>query len=326
MSFFADLSSSVRLSRFRVRLCSEDSFPPDLYLGSTLRGALGWQMQRLVCPFEGRKKCENCLVQGDCPYHELYQKKTPMPGILDSPRGYVYYLPPGSKTGLIELEITLFGSCSRFAPVLFEALLRAAKSGLTRRRVPVEVERIHQVLPDGKKEIYGWKQLSPQVEDALSLTSWFDCSPWTSEPELAIKTPLRLRKNGRYLDYLDLDFFLQNTLRRMEALGSVFGQGKPVGKDNWARLKKEVLPEEVRQCSSSEELGGSGLSYHARTEWDDYKRYSNTQRKKVPMGGITGEVQVKGADRHVFSLLKAAELMHVGKGAAMGLGRVEVEN
>lgn len=326
MSNFEFLYVNVCLSRFQVRLVSDESLPSDFYLGSTLRGAIGWQMQRLVCPFDGRKKCDACLVRDDCPYHELYCKQSALPGLADSPRGYVYYVSPDSGSNFVNLEITLFGSCSRFAPVLFEALLRASKSGLTRRRIAVGIEKIEQIIPDGKKRIYNWKQLSSQIMDALPLVEWLGEINGKIEAVFSIKTPLRLRKNGRYLNYLDMDFLLQNILRRMESLGCVFGDGESIGKENWERIKEEMLPDQIKQCESPEEMNGTGLSYHARIRWDDYKRYSNTQRKKVPMGGIVGDVRVKGADKNIFPLLRAVEFLHVGKGAAMGLGRVEMLN
>lgn len=325
MPDFSFLSSALSLSRFRFQLCAEDSFPKDFYLGSTLRGALGWQIQRLVCPFEGRKKCDSCLVANDCPYYELYLKKSDMPGLMDSPRGYVFYVSPDSEPGLISLDITLFGSCTRFAPVLSEAILRAARTGLTRRRIGFCVRSMQQLLPEGSKYIDPHARLSDQLSEPLPLYAWMHETGDARVLDFSLITPLRLRKNGHYLNYLDMDFFLQNILRRMESLGCVFGSGRPLGKENWDRLKEQILPAEVHRCDSPQDLNGSGFSYYAKTSWDDYKRYSNRQGKKVPMGGIVGDVRLKGADETVLSLLRTAELLHVGKGAALGLGRVEIQ-
>jgi CRISPR/Cas system endoribonuclease Cas6 (RAMP superfamily) len=46
------------------------------------------------------------------------------------------------------------------------------------------------------------------------------------------------------------------------------------------------------------------------------------------MGGVTGSVVFEGPDAEIFmpylELLAAGEVVHVGKGAVMGLGRMRV--
>jgi CRISPR/Cas system endoribonuclease Cas6 (RAMP superfamily) len=42
------------------------------------------------------------------------------------------------------------------------------------------------------------------------------------------------------------------------------------------------------------------------------------------MGGLVGEIVIQDLDPWLYSWLRAAELLHVGKGAAMGLGRIEI--
>ncbi len=58
-----------------------------------------------------------------------------------------------------------------------------------------------------------------------------------------------------------------------------------------------------------------------RVAWKDWSRYSNRQRRKVPMDGLVGSVLILDALPGLWSWLRCAEVAHVGKGAAMGLGR-----
>jgi hypothetical protein len=58
--------------------------------------------------------------------------------------------------------------------------------------------------------------------------------------------------------------------------------------------------------------------------WFDCQRYSNRQERKVDMGGLLGSMELEGDLAPLASLLRTAELVHVGKGATFGLGKVEV--
>ncbi len=56
--------------------------------------------------------------------------------------------------------------------------------------------------------------------------------------------------------------------------------------------------------------------------WHDWERYSNRQQTKMVFGGLLGTLDLEG---DLASLLRAAEILHVGKGATFGLGRIAVE-
>jgi CRISPR/Cas system endoribonuclease Cas6 (RAMP superfamily) len=57
----------------------------------------------------------------------------------------------------------------------------------------------------------------------------------------------------------------------------------------------------------------------------DYSRYSSRQHKKVPMGGLTGTAVLGASETWCLPWLQAASLIHVGKGASMGLGKVTMD-
>ena len=57
--------------------------------------------------------------------------------------------------------------------------------------------------------------------------------------------------------------------------------------------------------------------------WRDWQRYSNRQGTKMSLGGFVGEMEIAGDLAPFAPLLRAAEVLHVGKGATSGLGKVE---
>ena len=59
--------------------------------------------------------------------------------------------------------------------------------------------------------------------------------------------------------------------------------------------------------------------------WHDQERYSNRQQTKMLLGGLLGRLDLEGDLPPFVPLLRAAEILHVGKGATFGLGRIAVE-
>ncbi|HEX7181344.1 MAG TPA: CRISPR system precrRNA processing endoribonuclease RAMP protein Cas6, partial [Thermoanaerobaculia bacterium] len=58
--------------------------------------------------------------------------------------------------------------------------------------------------------------------------------------------------------------------------------------------------------------------------WFDCQRYSNRQGRKIDIGGLLGSLELEGDLAPLAPLLRTAELVHVGKGATFGLGKLEV--
>lgn len=58
--------------------------------------------------------------------------------------------------------------------------------------------------------------------------------------------------------------------------------------------------------------------------WRDWQRYSNRQRTKMSLGGFVGDLELEGDLAPFAPLLRSAEILHVGKGATFGLGKMEI--
>ncbi|WP_084605036.1 CRISPR system precrRNA processing endoribonuclease RAMP protein Cas6 [Desulfonatronum thioautotrophicum] len=99
---------------------------------------------------------------------------------------------------------------------------------------------------------------------------------------------------------------LASLAQRLEMLCVIFNNNEPMGRDCWMRLKEHF--------SIINPSPPPGLT------WKDWSRYSNRQRKKVPMGGLTGSVHIAHAAPELWEWLRCASLVHAGKGTVMGLG------
>ena len=115
---------------------------------------------------------------------------------------------------------------------------------------------------------------------------------------------------GSYLTAMDWPAVLASLAQKLETLSVIFDAGAPLGRERWILLKEHLAT-----------LVPSGETDVA---WKDWSRYSNRQRKKVPMGGLAGHAVIDQAPQELWQWLRCASLVHVGKGAAMGLGRIRV--
>ncbi len=63
---------------------------------------------------------------------------------------------------------------------------------------------------------------------------------------------------------------------------------------------------------------------NSNLRFQDLTRYSNSQKTKMQLGGMIGEMVISGLDEQNLKLLKLGELIGVGKQTVFGLGKIEV--
>ena len=72
------------------------------------------------------------------------------------------------------------------------------------------------------------------------------------------------------------------------------------------------------------EQAGAVRVVEPNLRWKEWTRWSNRQQRQIDMGGYVGELTLEGDLGPFAALLRTAEIVHVGKGATFGLGRVSV--
>lgn len=306
-----DLFGSLEILQLRVHYSLDRTEGLPRYLGSAWRGAIGANLKRLTCPFPERRECGACIIREHCPYFALYEKSGEIHSAKDGVRPYVFYPHSGANsapTPNFSLDVSLFGSAVCYLPILWQAILMTAETGLGADRRSFEISRIEQqtagtwyslpVDSEGFRQSRGPLKLS----DCLGAPP---CFPW----RFRLMTPVRLRRQGRYLSQMDWAFFLAGIAQRLETLLVQFQQGRPMGAEAWKKLQG-LFQLEAKIVHS--------------LHWQDWQRYSNRQRRKVPMGGLVGAFTIEQAPASWWPWLEAAVLTHVGKGAAMGMGRLVV--
>ena len=58
--------------------------------------------------------------------------------------------------------------------------------------------------------------------------------------------------------------------------------------------------------------------------WYDWERNSGRQETRIKMGGFLGYITFEGDVEPFMQIIKAGEILHVGKGTGFGLGKYEI--
>jgi len=263
------------------------------------RSVLGMQLHALCCVLKDQPSCNSCPVSNTCVYAWFFEthisKDSPsLEGRDRAPHPFVmeYTDIDGAHGSLL---ITYMGRGSNFIPYVEEALRRAGEHGVTRDRVPYVIDAI------SCKGV-------PFVYDFQSIKGMSRIWPIENVPDcttpLCIKfiTPLRIKKDSKYQDSIDLGMLLHAIQRRILTLESLYG-------NNPAECVLEDIPK-------NNVVG---------QEWVELPYYSSRQHSLMQLGGVKGGIEVQGSvPGKLMGLLMAGEVFHVGKNVSFGLGQIRI--
>jgi CRISPR-associated endoribonuclease Cas6 len=288
---------SLPYVRLRMTLRAEETASPPPFQGSMLRGAFGHALRRLACTMGAAQTCESCPLRHACPYPRIFQpliEGPPPPflrGIREAVRPYVFE-PLGGAGRLapgddLRFDLLLFGQAVDLQAYATVAIERMARGGLGTGRARF---RLIQAEPADS----GVLRTDPLPSGPLALR---------------LLTPLRVKSRDHLNDrptFRDLAF---NMLRRVLEMAHFHVPGANI---DWSFRGLLESADAVRIVDSD-------------LRWHDWERWSQRQQSSMKLGGLVGKLVLEG-DLHPFTtLLRAAEIVHVGKGATFGLGKIAVE-
>lgn len=123
-------------------------------------------------------------------------------------------------------------------------------------------------------------------------------------------TPTRILYNGHLTLDLEFHMLIRNLLRRLSLLYYFHCNGDSSGWDFRGIIEK-AQDVKVREKN---------------LRWYDWQRYSGRQETRIKMGGFVGEISFEGEVEPFMPLIKAGEILHVGKGTGFGLGRFKIQH
>lgn len=317
------IASTNGLPVARYRFTAQVQQPLSLpdYAGSLLRGQFGAALRNVAC-MTRQPTCHGCPLLRTCPYTRIFDAPPPPKGqhtlqdFSQIPNPYVLEPPaPGARVlaagDLLEFNLVLVGQAlDQLALVVF-ALQRALGLGLTRQRIPAELQRVDWVDIHGSAHPV-WSHTQPvltahaAVLDVPGMSTLADSG--RQSITLHIHTPLRLQSQGNPLraDQLTPRALLAAVARRTALLMEFHA-----AQSGWGEGAKHIT-----QLSAV-------LSDTRDLQWFDWTRYSSRQQQEMTLGGVLGTWTLRGSPEVLTNLwpwLWLGQWLHAGKNASMGMG------
>ena len=299
---------------FHCRFTSKAKLPG--YLGSTLRGSLGWALKKTSCALR-RQQCTGCLLREQCAYAWIFETERYRAGNgrTVNARPHPFVLQPGENIAgekqagdELTFSLLLLDRANALLPQVVYAVRLMGKSGIGNgRRSGLGRFELRKVftgegfcclsaddilhLPDTVKKI---ELEQPPVSGVSSIT-------------VRLHTPLRLKHQNRLNLELPFHVLVRACLRRIASLEDAYGGGEP-------DLDYRGLVNRAEDVGIRE----SGI------RWQRLFRWSNRQRKKVSLSGLGGSITYRGNLTEFMPLLYYGQQVNIGKQTVFGLGRITV--
>jgi CRISPR/Cas system endoribonuclease Cas6 (RAMP superfamily) len=308
------MSISIQNYTFHCRFETEARLPG--YLGSTLRGSLGWALKKTACALR-RQQCTDCLLREQCGYAWIFETERydtarggtvnarPHPFVLQPLSVGRELMAPGDP---LEFDLRLFGSGNDYLPQLVYAVRLMGETGIgTGRRHGLGRFVLDRVsCQDLVVYSAGEEVLQRPAVQSLDLAAQAGDTEVRSVT-VTLATPLRLKRKNSLQRELPFAELIRACLRRISALEDAYGPGEP----------ELNYPGLIRRAAAVR-LADNGI------RWRNLYRWSNRQKKKVSLSGLAGTSDYRGNLAEFLPLLKYAEQVNIGKQTVFGLGRLTV--
>ncbi len=206
------------------------------YLGSTLRGALGWALKKSSCALR-RQQCESCLLREQCAYAWIFEteKYRAGDGRPVNARPHPFILQPGIDNAeekqpgeSFQFSLLLLDRANDFLPQLVYAIRHMGESGIgSGRRHGLGRFSLNTITTENQSIYTNDEQVlhTPENTKIIRLENGYDDD--TQTVQVTLHTPLRLKKGNRLNRDLPFHVLVRAGLRRIAALEEAYGGGEP---------------------------------------------------------------------------------------------------
>lgn len=309
---------SFPCQRYRLHLRAQTPIQLPAYAGSAWRGALGHALKRTLCVTR-EPRCDACLLYRSCVYPYVFE--TPPPADATKLRKYPaaphpFVVEPWpdcrqvARDAVFGVDLVLIGRGQTQLPYFIEALRRAGETGVGSGSGRYVIESVAEESV-AKERVAAWVEIwRPGALLAPAAAAPCAMPAPAGRVRIELLTPLRMRRDNDLIipDRLRFRDFFSTLLRRVSLL-SYFHTDTPLETDFRALV------------AASDAIAWQA----ADLRWRDWTRYSSRQDTLMQMGGLVGTLTLPAAGLEPFwPYLWLGQWTHLGKAAAMGLGRYRI--
>lgn len=294
--------------------------------GNALRGGFGVAFRRLVC-VDMRWECAECTLRFTCAYTTVFNPFLPpdadrMTGNRDIPRPFVFKPPLSTQThfprgAALVFELVVIGKAIEYLPYFIVAFRALGDIGLGLNRTPVRLARV-EALDVGRSPALAYEGelnlMHPTPPISLDLRVPDATSAGDDALALRFLTPTTLRagstadRPAQLVRRPEFHHIIKRLRDRLNALATFFGNGP-------LPLDFKALGEAAEQVRTVDD----------RTQWQERARFSARRNTPHDLSGFMGTMSFCGNVARFLPLLRAGELVHVGKNAVFGNGWLQVQ-
>ncbi len=227
---------------------------------------------------------------------------------------YVVPSPSGRSGPRQRLEVTLYGPSTGLYPWVLAGLERAFRAGLGKARERWRIDQVLRVQPDRQvRSICGGdlSRLPATLKpDSLVLTADRYLAPRPIEVRLL--SPTRLIRDGKLLPRRTPVPFEILVARSLDRFRGLYGDGA-----------SDLLQPAIRRAIEADAARVPLIRDRAR--WIEVKDYSARSRSELKLGGRVGQLVYGEEATRFLPILRAGEILHLGKNPASGCGRIRVD-
>ncbi|MGQ9652279.1 MAG: CRISPR system precrRNA processing endoribonuclease RAMP protein Cas6 [Phycisphaerae bacterium] len=290
----------------------EDAGVLPSYRGTTIRGAFGYALRKIVCAVPGGQ-CATCLLGSRCAFPVVFEGRSPanrsfmtkyphipQPFVLRTSLSEPRQVEAGSES---TFGIRLFGPAIEFYPYVVVTVTRMGEVGLGRDRLKYQVVSV----TDGTNQLLFPAELKPPMVRSV-FEDKVDQSGPPRRARLVFGTPLRLQTGGQLNPCPSVSDLIRAAVRRIRVLSHFYG-------DN------EIVPNAMSELMTA---AANTSLLDQRTRWHEIPRRSTRQGVDMKLSGTVGHVDMMLPDGRLIPWLKAACVCHLGKATSFGYGRLEL--
>ena len=342
----------MNVCKFQLHIEARQPIILTPYKGATLRGGFGNAFKKVVCALKV-KECSDCILKDKCVYSYVFETPPPngatvMRKYRAVPHPFIIEPPPEKRMGYkpgneLNFGLTLIGKAIDYLPYFIYTFDELGNIGIGKGRGKYTLKAVWQkrtnsspaassrTIPTEENDIQIYssdtKKLTSFNPETLAITpsplmgegkGEGDPSTNTKSPNdkdnhksaltLNFLTPTRIYYCGNLTCDLEFNILIRQLLRRISML-SYFHCGVDPSQWDFKGIINKSKDVTIRNKS---------------LRWHNWQRYSARQEQKINMGGFVGDITYEGNLAPFLALIKAGEILHVGKGSTFGLGRYEM--
>lgn len=188
------------------------------------------------------------------------------------------------------------------------------RRGLGKQRRPWAVREVRRVAPDRRTEPLPRAESAAVPPDLAPDLVGLGVEPFLGVQPVTVDllSPARLLRDGRLLPGAEPVPFALLVARILDRFAGLYGDHG-----------SEVLRPEIRSVLEAEAVR---VPLPAdQTRWIDVRDYSARSGSEMLLGGKVGRLVYGGEAARFLPILRAGEVLHLGKNTAAGCGRIQVD-